>query len=286
MPPLPPGGPGFRLGNIHKERSFLPADQQVSKGSVRTQSNLEPLPKSPEIHEKLPLSTIESPKSAEILLPLSDPLVTRLISCCLHALPVNRGPTQCRQLGRFRLWVDEYDTPPGQLENILKESPILREATITLLADLCNILNTRASHGDDTNIRVFILDTLPKERPSVLEEACTIYPGISQLFPDSNSDSGGEEDEIETIVDSLFNLSPLLVDILENPPRDTPTGFGNNEEATAVPVVQKFNSSGYVPLLLISLFIFASCLMLLYPTASHAGQFLTILQGLRRAWFG
>jgi len=98
----------------------------------------------------------------------------------------------------------------------------------------------------------------------VLEHARTTYPGISQLSPGTTSDRSGEEDEIETIVDSLFNLSPLLVEILEDLPGDTPTGVG------------------YVPLLLVFLFLLV-CLMLLYPVAGYAGRFLILLKSLRRA---
>src|SRR5207237_2721338 len=81
---------------------------------------------------------------------------------------------------------------------------------------------------------LFSPETSRKERPSVLRDACKIYPGIIQLFPDSGSESGSEEDEIETIVDSLFNLSPLLVDILESLPGDAPRSAGNDDEAAAV----------------------------------------------------
>jgi len=101
----------------------------------------------------------------------------------------------------------------------------------------------------------------------VLEYARTIYPGINQLSPSTNSDSSDEEDEIETIVDSLFNLSPLLVDILGNLPGDTRTGVG------------------YVPLLLVFLFLLISCLILLYPITGYAGRFRMLLEGLRSAWF-
>jgi len=100
----------------------------------------------------------------------------------------------------------------------------------------------------------------------VLEYARTIYPGISQPSPGTHSDSSGEEDEIETIVDSLYNLSPLLVDILENLPGDTPIDVG------------------YVALLLVFLFLLVS-LMLLYPVAGHAGRFRMLLESLRWAWF-
>jgi len=95
----------------------------------------------------------------------------------------------------------------------------------------------------------------------VLQYARTIYPGINQLPLGTDSDSSGEEDEIETIVDSLFNLSPLLVEILENLPGDTPTG------------------AGYVSLLLVFLFLLVS-LMLLYLAAGYAGVFWMLL-GLR-----
>jgi hypothetical protein len=140
------------------------------------------------------------------------------------------------------LWADEYDTPHGQLDKILEKSPMLEEATITLLADLCNILTTRTSHSNDT---------LRKERISVLRDACGMYLGISQLFPDGDSECGGEEDEIETIVDSLFNLSPLLVDILENPPGDTPTSVGNDETTVAPEVAQRFDGLAHTLLSLI-----------------------------------
>jgi len=129
-------------------------------------------------------------------------------------------------------------------------------------------------------------DTLYEECRLVLEYARTIYPGISQISLDTDSDNSGEEDEIETIVDSLFNLSPLLLDILENIPGDIPTGFG------------------YVPLFLVFLFLLVSrlmfpyliagysflfrlvsCLMLLYMIAGYAGWFQMLPKGLRRARF-
>jgi len=119
----------------------------------------------------------------------------------------------------------------------------------------------------------------------VLQEACAIYPGISQLFPDTGSDSGDEEGVIETIVDSLFNLSPLLIDALENLPRDTPTGVGNDEATTALEIVQRFDGSGSILLLLVFLFLLVSCLMLLYTAVGHAGRFRILLEGLRQAWF-
>lgn len=123
----------------------------------------------------------------------------------------------------------------------------------------------------------------------MLQEACAIYPGISQLFPDTASDSGDEEGVIETIVDSLFNLSPLLIDALENLPRDTPAGVSNNDdddEATAaLEMVQRFDGSGSILLLLVFLFLLVSCLTLLYPVAGHAGRFRMLLQVLRQAWF-
>ena len=100
----------------------------------------------------------------------------------------------------------------------------------------------------------------------MLEYARTIYPGINQLSPSTNSNGSDEEDEIETIVDSLFNLSPLLVDILGNLPGDTLTGVG------------------YVPLLLVFFFLI-SCLILLYLITSHAGRFWMLLESLRPAWF-
>jgi len=91
----------------------------------------------------------------------AESLVTRLVGCCLRAPPVDRGPAQRRHLGRFRLWADEYSTPHGQLDKILKELPILREATTTLLADLCNILTARTPHPDGN------YSILPPE-PSIL----------------------------------------------------------------------------------------------------------------------
>ena len=101
----------------------------------------------------------------------------------------------------------------------------------------------------------------------MLEHARTIYPGISQLSPGTGFYSLDKEDEIETIVDSLFNLSPLLAEILESLSGDTPTVVG------------------YVPLLLVFLFLLVSYLMLLYPAAGHAGRFRMLLGGLRWAWF-
>lgn len=100
----------------------------------------------------------------------------------------------------------------------------------------------------------------------MFEYACVIYPGINKLSPGTNPYSSGEEDEIETVVDSLFNLSPLLVEILEDLPGDT-LGIG------------------YVQLLLVFLVLLVSCLMFLYPAAGHAGRFQMLLEGLRRAWF-
>ena len=131
----------------------------------------------------------------------------------------------------------------------------------------------------------------------MLQEACAIYPGISQLFPDTNPDSCDEEGAIETIVDSLFNLSPLLVDTLENLLGDTLIGVGNDDEATApLEIVRRFDSSGSVLLLLVFifllvsclmlLFLLVSCLMLLYPAAGHAGRFRMLLEDLKRTWFG
>ncbi|KAG0635378.1 hypothetical protein HOY80DRAFT_1004344 [Tuber brumale] len=230
--------PELHSGNRYEERErygeipFLSADEQVSKVSAKMPANQELISESPEIYEKPPPSTTESQKPTEPLSPHSEPLATRLIKCCLRALRADHGPTQFRHLGRFRLWADEYDTPHGQLDKILEKSPILEEATITLLADLCNILTTRTPHPDDT---------LRKERISVLRDACAMYLGISQLFPDGDSECGGEEDEIETIVDSLFNLSPLLVDILENPLGDNPTGTGDDETTAAAEVAQRFD---------------------------------------------
>ncbi|KAG0138452.1 hypothetical protein HOY82DRAFT_534872 [Tuber indicum] len=175
----------------------------------------------------------------------SETLAARLIQSSLDILQGWRFRDRSRHLGRFRLWADEYDTPQGQLDEILERSQILKETTITLLADLYNILNTQTSRGAPR-----------KEFPSVLRDACTIYPGINQLFPDSDSDSGSEEGEIETIVDSLFNLSPLLVDILENLPGDTPTSVDcDNEAAPVSEVVREFDASAYTRLLCISLFI-------------------------------
>lgn len=78
----------------------------------------------------------------------------------------------------------------------------------------------------------------------MLGYARAVYPGINQLPLGTDSDSSGEEDEIETIIDSLFNLSPSLVDILENLPEDTPTGVG------------------YVPLLLGFLFLLVDFMLL------------------------
>ena len=121
----------------------------------------------------------------------------------------------------------------------------------------------------------------------MLQEACAIYPGISQLFPGSDSDSGGEGDEIETIVDSLFNLSPLLVDILENLPRDTPTNADNSGKATTVSeVAHKFDVSAYASRLRISRFLLLGCLLLVHQTADHAAWLLMVLENLRRDWFG
>ncbi|CUS09924.1 unnamed protein product [Tuber aestivum] len=240
-------------------------------------TNQEPIPESPDIGENPPPSTMEGQKPAELPMPPSEPLVTRLTSCCIRALPVDCSPTQRRHLGRFRLWIDEYDTPRGQLDKILKESPILREATVTLLADLCSILTTPASHPNDT---------LLNERQSVLQDARTMYSGISQLLPDNNSDSGGEEDEIEAIVDSLFNLSPLLVDILENLSGNTQTGASSDNTTAAPKVTQRFNSSGYVLLLVIFSFLLVSCLMHLFLMEVYARRLLVVLGGFRRAWFG
>lgn len=101
----------------------------------------------------------------------------------------------------------------------------------------------------------------------MLEYARTIYPGISQPSPGTRSDSSGEEDEIETIVDSLYNLSPLLVDILENLPGGTPA------------------DASYIAFLLVFLFLLLATLMLLYPVAGHAGRFRMLLESLRWAWF-
>ena len=143
-----PGGPIPRSDNRSKERLPASAHQKVSKKSATMVTNQESAPGSPEVHEKSPLPTIESQKPAELLLPLSESPATHLIDCCLRAFSVDRHPTQSRYLGRFRLWANEYGTPYGQLDKILKESPIIREATITLLADLCSILDTRTAHFD------------------------------------------------------------------------------------------------------------------------------------------
>ena len=120
----------------------------------------------------------------------------------------------------------------------------------------------------------------------MLQEAYTICPGIIQLFHDSDSNSGDEKDEIETIVDSLFNLSPLLVDVLENLPRDAPRSVGNNDEATAaLEVAHKFDASAYVRRLRISRFFLPGCLLLVHQMAGHTGRFLIVLENLRQAWF-
>ena len=117
----------------------------------------------------------------------------------------------------------------------------------------------------------------------MLQDACTICPGIIQLFPDSDSDSGGETDEIGTIVDSLFNLSPLLVDILENLPEDAPTSVGNSDEATVVSeAVHKFDALAYARRLRISRFCLLGCLLLAHQMAR---QFPIVLENMRRAWF-
>ena len=119
----------------------------------------------------------------------------------------------------------------------------------------------------------------------MLQEACTIYPGISQLFPGSDSDSGGEEDEIETIVDSLFNLSPLLADILENLPRDARTNADNNGKVTAVSeVAHKFDASAYASRLRISRFLLLGCLLLVYQMVAHREWFLMVLENLGPVW--
>lgn len=120
----------------------------------------------------------------------------------------------------------------------------------------------------------------------MLQEACTIYPGISQLFPGSDSDSGGEEDEIETIVDSLFNLSPLLADTLENLPRNAPTNADNNGKVTAVSdVAHKFDAPAYASRLRIFRFLLLGCLLLVYQMADLAAWFLMVLENLRRDLF-
>ena len=75
-------------------------------------------------------------------------LATRLIQSSLDVLQKASNQNRSRHLGRFKLWANEYGTPHGQLDKILKESPILKEATVTLLADLCNILTTGTSHLD------------------------------------------------------------------------------------------------------------------------------------------
>ncbi|PUU80620.1 hypothetical protein B9Z19DRAFT_1063264 [Tuber borchii] len=203
-------------------------------------------------------------------------LATRLIQSSLDVLQKASNGNRSRHLGRFKLWADEYGTPHGQLDKILKESPILKEATVTLLADLCNILTTGTSRLDDI---------LRKERFLALQDACTIYPGINQLFPDTDSDSGCEKDEIETIVDSLFDLSPLLVDILEDLPTDAPTGAGNSDEATAVSeAVRKFDASAYARRVRVSRLFLLGCLLLVHQMADHTGRFLMAPENLRRDW--
>lgn len=121
----------------------------------------------------------------------------------------------------------------------------------------------------------------------MLQEAYTIFPGIIQLFPDGDPDSGDEKDEIETIVGSLFNLSPLLVDVLENLPRDAPRSVGNSDEATAASeVAHKFDASAYARRLRISRFFLLGCLLLVHQMAGHTGRFLIVLENLRQARFG
>ena len=87
-------------------------------------------------------------------------LATRLIQSSLDVLQKASNQNRSRHLGRFKLWADEYGTPHGQLDKILKESPILKEAAITLLADLCNILATGTSHLDGNYLVLTSLNTV------------------------------------------------------------------------------------------------------------------------------
>ena len=115
----------------------------------------------------------------------------------------------------------------------------------------------------------------------MLQDAYKICPGIIQLFTDSDSDSGDERDGIETIVDSLFNLSPLLVGVLENLPRDASRSVGNRDEATAASeVTHKFDASAYARRLRISRFFLLGCLLLAHQMVDHTGWFLIVLENL------
>lgn len=104
----------------------------------------------------------------------------------------------------------------------------------------------------------------------MLQDAYTICPGIIELPPDSDSDSGDEKDEIETIVDSLFNLSPLLVNVLENLPRDAPRSVGNSDEAIAVlEAAHKFDTPAYARRLRIFRLFLLGCLLLVHQMVDH-----------------
>lgn len=83
----------------------------------------------------------------------------------------------------------------------------------------------------------------------------------------------------------MFDLSPLLVDILENLPTDAPTGAGNSDEATAVSeAVRKFDASAYAWRARVSRLFLLGCLLLVHQMADHTGRFLMAPENLRRDW--
>ena len=83
----------------------------------------------------------------------------------------------------------------------------------------------------------------------------------------------------------MFDLSPLLVDILETLPTDALTGASNSDEATVVSeAVRKFDTSAYARRARVSRLFLLGCLLLVHQMADQTRQFLIAPENLRRDW--
>jgi hypothetical protein len=125
------------------------------------------------------------------------------------------------QFARFRTWADRFQTPEGQLDEILQECRSLGETVIALLVRLGAMLFLE---GKDCHEGVSYHDNIAlgvrarrAQLVRSLEDACFLYPSILLMkFDSGNSNSEGVAlKEITNTVDNLFRQSPFLDHIVK-----------------------------------------------------------------------
>ncbi|KAI5820051.1 hypothetical protein BZA77DRAFT_341707 [Pyronema omphalodes] len=175
------------------------------------------------------MSTIPEPTTSNVLsanLGNVGPLLQCILSFISSTLkkhmalptPVSSFVSAKPILARFRLWAMTFDCEGYQLDNILAEDDLLKETVVLFLSGFVTAVANEFGFLCDQAIIDDLRETIAKICPGTLQNFDCFSDEDTTGSEDSQTDSthltiysnSSQIQELESIVNSLFDLSPIL----------------------------------------------------------------------------